>query len=330
MNQTMCLSCTAIDGNGSLVLPADGPPGSNVLSTGTQRTAFELRKKRTNIRELLIEKTIVVSGMATIAIVLLIFIFLFKDALPTFRDYSFSKLILGRDWYPLSEDFGMLPLILGSLLVTAGSIVLGVPIGVAAAIYIGEIANQRAREILKPTVETLAAIPSVVIGFLGYVLLAPALQKLLNLPTGLTLLTGSIMLAFMSMPTIISISEDALNAVPQEYRAGSLALGATKWQTIARVVVPAAKSGILAAVMLGIGRAIGETMTVLMVTGNSAVIPNLLRPGRTMTATIAAEMGDTVRGGAHFHALFAIGAVLFIMTFVINLIADLALHRSRR
>ncbi|MHB0999422.1 MAG: phosphate ABC transporter permease subunit PstC [Armatimonadota bacterium] len=298
-----------------------GTESKNIITQG---------KRKKNLLEKIIEKTIIISGGTTIIIVLLLFVYLMKDAYPAFAKFSISSLVLGKDWYPLDDIFGMLPLILGSLYVTAGAIVIGVPIGVAAAIYIGEIAHPRIREILKPTVETLAAIPSVVIGFLGLVLLAPWIKDIFNLPTGLTALTGSIMLAFMAMPTIISISEDALNAIPNEYRAGSLALGATKWQTISRVVFPAAKSGILAAVMLGIGRAIGETMTVLMVTGNAAVIPHtLLQPVRTMTATIAAEMGETVHYSLHYHSLFAVGAILFMITFVINLIADLALHRKK-
>jgi phosphate transport system permease protein len=284
-----------------------------------------------SIWEWFIEKLVVLGGSITIIIVLLIFVFLLRDAIPLLKWAGLREIILGRNWYPLSGQFGMLPLILGSLLVTAGAVVIGVPVGIAAAIYIGEVASLRMREVLKPTVETLAAIPSIVIGFLGYMLLAPWLQRIFDLPTGLTALTGSIMLAFMAMPTIVSISEDALNSVPQEYRAASLALGATKWQTISRVVVPAARSGILAAVMLGIGRAIGETMTVLMVTGNAAVIPHtFLEPVRTMTATIAAEMGETVHYSPHYHALFMVGAVLFTITFVINLVADLALQRTRR
>jgi phosphate transport system permease protein len=294
-------------------------------------TEPKIRSRRFSFTEWLMEKIIVVSGVLTIIIVFLIFAFLLRDAYPTFASEGPVKLLAGREWYPLSGIFGFLPLILGSLLVTAGAVVVGVPVGVAAAVYIGEVASPRVREILKPTVETLAAIPSVVIGFLGLVLLAPFLQRILNLPTGLTAFTGSLMLAFMAMPTIISIAEDALRAVPQEFRAGSLALGATRWQTISRVVVPSARSGILAAVMLGIGRAIGETMTVLMVTGNAAVIPHtFFQPVRTMTATIAAEMGETVQNGAHYHALFAVGMVLFLMTFLINLVADLALQRERR
>lgn len=296
----------------------------------TARATVHLKQCH-KLKEQFIEKVIVTSGSVTILVVLLIFVFLAKEAFPILRAHGLVRLLTGPDWYPLSDIFGLLPLILGSLLVTGGAVVVGVPLGVAAAIYIGEVASPRMREILKPTVETLAAIPSVVIGFLGYMLLAPWIQKVFQLPTGLTALGGSIMLGFMAMPTIISISEDALNAVPQEYRAGSLALGATKWQTIYRVVVPAARNGILAAVMLGIGRAIGETMTVLMVTGNAAVIPTtLLQPVRTMTATIASEMGETVYGSPHYHALFMVGAVLFAITFVINLIADIALHKSRR
>jgi len=298
----------------------------------TKESMIGVRPRSTvSLFEWTIEKSIVLGGGITIVIVLLIFVFLFRDAVPILKTASLRDILLGRNWYPLSGQFGLLPLVLGSLLVTAGAVVIGVPLGIAGAIYIGEVASTKIREILKPTVETLAAIPSIVIGFLGYMLLAPWLQKVFGLSTGLTALTGSIMLAFMALPTIISISEDALNAVPQEYRAGSLALGATKWQTIRCVVVPAARSGILAAVMLGIGRAIGETMTVLMVTGNAAIMPHtFLQPVRTMTATIAAEMGETVHYSPHYHALFFIGLILFMITFVINLVADLALQRSRR
>lgn len=282
----------------------------------------------------MVEKIILTCGSATIIIVLLIFLLLLRESLPIFKVASLTQLLTGQDWYPSEEDFGMLPLILGSLAVTLGAVIVGVPIGVAAAIYIGEIATPRVREILKPLVEVLAAIPSVVIGFLGMVLLAPWLQEAANLPVGLAAVTGSLMLAFMAMPTIISISEDALNAIPKEYRAASLAMGATQWQTIIKVVVPAARSGILAACMLGIGRVIGETMTVLMVTGNSPVMPttwqSFLMPVRTLTATIAAEMGETERGGSHYHALFMVGAILFVITFAINLIADFALQRTRR
>lgn len=290
-----------------------------------------------NIVEYIIEKLIFFSGIATILFVIFILAFITYDAFPIFKTNTLQSMVFGKDWYPVPDDvFGMLPLILGSLLVTAGSIIIGVPVGVAAAIYIGEVAPPKLREILKPTVEVLAAIPSVVIGFIGLLLLAPYLMNHLDkyMVTGQAAITGAIMLAFMSMPTIISISEDALNAVPGEYKAAAYALGATKWQTIIRVIVPAAKSGILAAVMLGIGRSIGETMTVMMVTGNAAVVPEnwkaIFMPIRTMTATIAAEMGETARETPHFHALFMIGVLLFTITFIINFIADLALRRVKK
>jgi phosphate transport system permease protein len=301
---------------------------------GDMKKKFKFR----NIVEYIIEKLISFSGIATILFVIFILAFITYDAFPIFKTNSLQGMVFGRDWYPFPDEvFGMLPLILGSLLVTAGSIVIGVPVGIAAAIYIGEVASPKLREILKPTVEVLAAIPSVVIGFIGLMLLAPFLMSQLErydiMVTGQAAITGAIMLAFMSMPTIISISEDALNAVPNDYKAASYALGATKWQTIIRVTVPAAKSGILAAVMLGIGRAIGETMTVLMVTGNAAVVPDnwkaIFLPVRTMTATIAAEMGETARDTPHFHSLFMVGVLLFAITFIINFIADLALRRTK-
>ena len=287
------------------------------------------RRKRT-IGEKAIELFIMANGALAIAVILLIFVFLLRDGLPVFKTTSLKAFLTGRNWYPVPDEiFGALPLILGSLWITAGAIVVALPIGVACANYLAEVAPPSVREILKPTVEVLAGIPLVVIGFIGLVVLAPYIKELFHLNTGLTALTGAIMLGFMAMPTIISISEDAIVAVPREYRDASLALGATKWQTISEVVVPAAKSGIVAAVMLGIGRAVGETMTVLMVTGNAAVIPHtLLEPVRTMTATIAAEMGEVVQGSPHYHALFAIGIVLFIITFLINLAADIALRRS--
>lgn len=284
-----------------------------------------------HVRDAVMERLVLLCGGATIVIVVLICAFLLRDGLPTFRHVTVGDFLFGREWYPLSDRFQALALILGSMLVTAGAIVIAVPIGLAAAVYLAEVAPERVREVLKPTVEVLAGIPSVVIGFIGMVVLGPYIKGLFGLSTGLTALTGSVMLAFMAMPTIISISEDAIVAVPRDYREGALALGATPWEAISRVTVPAAKSGIIAAVMLGIGRAIGETMTVLMVTGNAAVIPSsLLQPVRTMTATIASEMGEVAQGTPHYHSLFAIGLVLFAMTFVINLVADLALQKSVR
>lgn len=288
------------------------------------------RPRWRRVAERVIEKFVALNGALAIVFVVLITAFLLRDGLPVFKSVSVPQFLFGRDWYPLSDQFQALPLILGSLAVTLGAILIAVPLGVAAAIYLAEIAPVKVREILKPTVEVLAGIPSVVIGFIGMVVLAPYVKNIFDLPTGMTALAGSIMLAFMAMPTIISISEDAIVAVPRDYGAGALALGSTSWQSIIGVTVPAARSGIIAAVMLGIGRAIGETMTVLMVTGNAAVIPDtLLQPVRTMTATIAAEMGEVAQGTPHYFSLFAIGLVLFIMTFLINLAADLALQKTR-
>ncbi|MEW6368705.1 MAG: phosphate ABC transporter permease subunit PstC [Acidobacteriota bacterium] len=285
------------------------------------------------LREFCIEKTIVLCGMAAVVFVILIFVFLLREGVSLFWQVPLSEFLAGTHWYPISEPprFGILPLILGSLIVTAGAACLAVPVGVMSALYIAEVAPSGTRDVMKAGIEMLAAIPSVVIGFIGMVTLVPFVKTLFGLPTGLTALSGAIMLGFMAMPTIVSIAEDAIAAVPVEYKHGALALGATRWQTLYRVVLPAAAPGILAAIMLGIGRVIGETMAVMMITGNSAVIPrSLLTPVRTMTATIAAEMGETVKGSPHYQALFAIGIVLFAITFVVNLVADVFMHKIRR
>jgi phosphate transport system permease protein len=279
-------------------------------------------------KEKTIEWVLFSVSVLTVVILFLICLFLFRDGLLLFKDTSLMDFLTGKSWYPTSvnRQFGLLPLFFGSLIVTAGAILFAVPLGIAAAIYISEIANPKVADFLKPFIEILAGIPSVVFGFFGLVVLVPIIQNSFNLPTGQTALTGSIMLGIMALPTIITISEDAISSVPGTLKQGSLALGATKWQTIYKVVVPAALSGISAGVMLGIGRAIGETMTLMMVTGNTAVIPSFpggfLASVRTMTATIALEMGEVPQGSTHFHALFAVGAVLFIITFLINLIAD--------
>jgi len=287
---------------------------------------------RSKFIEGLIERLILFSGIATVLVVVLIFIFLFKESLSFFSEVNIFSALSGRNWYPISEppSFGFLPLILGSLLVTAGAIVIAVPLGIAAAIYISEVAPVWLKDILKTGIELLAAIPSIVLGFIGIVALAPLIKNIFGLPSGLTALAGSIMLAFMAMPTIVSIIEDAITSVPRSYKEGALALGATHWQTIWRVILPAAFPGIVAAVMLGIGRVIGETMAVLMITGNAAILPtSILQPVRTLTATVAAEMGEVIRGSTHYYALFGIGLVLFVITFVINLLADIFLHRKR-
>ena len=284
-------------------------------------------------KEFIIEKLILLCGVASIIFVALIFVFLMKEGLAVFKAVSLKDFLFGKQWYPISEppQLGIFPLILGSVWVTLGAAVISVPIGIACALYIGEIARGKVKETLKAGIELLAAIPSVVLGFIGMVTLVPWVKSTFHLGTGLTALSGSIMLAFMAMPTIVSIAEDALYAVPKSYKEAAFALGATHWQTIRRVILPAASSGILAAVMLGIGRVIGETMAVMMITGNSAIIPHtLLQPVRTLTATIAAEMGEAVVGSEHYFALFAIGIVLFFISFAINVTADLFLHREKR
>ncbi len=284
------------------------------------------------LKEFFIEKLIFLCGLASIFFIVLIFLFLLKEGLALFKIITPWKFLSGAKWYPIYEppELGILPLIMGSVFVTIGAAVISIPIGAGCAIYIAEVAPFKLKEILKAGIELLAAIPSVVLGFIGMVTLVPLVKSVFKLPTGLTALSGSIMLAFMAMPTIVSIAEDALYSVPKSYKEGALALGATHWQTIWRVMLPAASSGILAAVMLGIGRVIGETMAVMMITGNSAVIPHtILQPVRTLTATIAAEMGEAVVGSEHYFALFAIGIVLFIISFAINVTADLFLHKRK-
>ncbi len=289
--------------------------------------------KLKKVKEFIIEKIIFVSGTISIIFVVLIFIFLLKEGISFFKIVPLNEFLLEKHWYPISDPpkFGILPLILGSLLVTLGATIISVPFGIASALFIAELASPKIREFLKTGIELLAAIPSVVIGFIGMVTLVPLVKKIFHLPTGLTALSGSIMLAFMAIPTIVSIAEDAIAAVPKQYKEGALALGATRWQTMYRVTLIAGLPGIIAASMLGIGRVIGETMAVMMITGNAAVIPyTFLQPVRTMTATIAAEMGETVHGSEHYFALFAIGIVLFVITFIINFIADIFLHRMRK
>lgn len=285
------------------------------------------------IKEFIIENLVFLSGLASILFVILIFVFLFKEGFSLFKTVSVTDFLLGKLWYPISDPpkFGILPLILGSIVVTLTAAIISIPISIACAFYIAEIATGWTKEILKAGVELLAAIPSVVIGFIGMVTLVPWIRQIFNLPTGLTAFTGAITLAFMAMPTIVSISEDAITAVPRQYKEAAIALGATKWQAMHRVIFHACLPGIVAAIMLGIGRVIGETMAVMMITGNAAVIPTgILQPVRTLTATIAAEMGETVQGSTHYFALFSIGIVLFIITFLINALADFFLHKTKR
>lgn len=291
------------------------------------------KPRRTRWTEFAIEALIRVLGFSTIGFVALIFLFLLREGLPAFVEIDLGNLF-GTRWYPTFDLYGTLPLILGSVVVTLTAIIIALPLGVAAAVFLREVAPNWAREILKPMIEVLAGIPSVVLGFFGMILVAPVVREVFGAPTGLAAFTGALILAYMSLPTIISVAEDALDAVPKSYRDAGLAMGATQWQTIWRVVVPAARSGILMAVMLGMGRAIGETMAVMMVTGNAARMPlgldALFRPIRTMTATIAAEMGEVAHGSVHYHTLFAIGIILFLLTFAINLAAASTIFRKRR
>jgi len=283
--------------------------------------------------EFVVEAGIKVLGLSGIGFVTLIFLFLLVEGLPTFSQVSLGNLA-STAWYPTFDRFGIVPLVLGSILVTVGAIALALPLGVAVAIYLGEIAPRSVREVLKPMIEVIAGIPSVVLGFIGILAFSPWVRTAFNAPTGLTALTGSFLLAYMALPTIITVAEDAIDVVPMTYREASRAIGATDWQTIWQVVLPAARSGILTAIMLGVGRAIGETMAVMMVTGNAARIPLSLnaffRPVRTMTATIAAEMGEVASGSIHYHVLFAIGLILFLLTFIVNLVAALAVLRQER
>jgi len=240
----------------------------------------------------------------------------------------------GKHWYPTTEpipQFGIWPMIVGTLMVTFGAILFALPFGMATAIFMSEVADIRLRNILKPVVELLAGIPSVVYGFFGLVVLVPLIQQLFKLDVGETVLAGSIVLGIMALPTIVTVAEDALRTTPRALKEASLALGASQWQTLVRVVIPYAKSGISTAIILGIGRAIGETMAVLMVTGNSSNIPtSFLQPTRTIPATIAAELGETPYGGLHFSALFALAIILFLFTIIINLTVEIIKNRSRR
>jgi phosphate transport system permease protein len=292
-----------------------------------------MQTARKNWQEQLITAGIKAAGYSAIVFVGLIFFFLMKEGLPTFGQVPFSNLFSAR-WYPIEDYFGLLPLISGSLIVTIGATAIAVPFGIGGAIYISEIAPRWMREILKPLVEVLGGLPSVVLGFLGMLVLAPFLREFLNLPTGLTALAGAILLGGIAIPTVVSVSEDALDAVPKSYRDAALALGATEWQTIWRVTLPAARSGVLTGVMLGIGRAIGETMTVMMVTGNAPVmfkgLTSLFLPARTMTATIAAEMGEVANGSVHYHVLFTIGIVLFLIALFVNITATTVIFRQKK
>jgi phosphate transport system permease protein len=284
-------------------------------------------------KEKLIKIIFFIFALISVVILGLILFSLFREGLPLFKKVGIYDFIFGLEWYPTADTplFGIFPLIIGSVIVTIFATIIAVPLGVLSAVYISEIAPQTIKEILKAAIELLAGLPSVVLGFFGMVIVAPWMQETFDLPTGLNIVNASVILAMMAIPTISSISEDALYAVSREFKEASYALGATKFETITRVILPSALSGILTAIILGMSRAIGETMVVLMVAGGAAALPeSIFDSVRPMPASIAAEMGEAPYRSLHYQALFATGIVLFFMTMMFNLIADYLSNKFRQ
>jgi phosphate transport system permease protein len=278
-----------------------------------------------HLKETIIKGIFAAFAFVSVLTLALIVVFLFREGIPLFKEVTVTDFLFGKEWYPTHDppSYGIWPLIIGSAIVTIFSCLIAVPLGVLSAVYVSEIAPASIKDITKAIIELLAGLPSVVLGFFGMVVVAPFLQETFDLPTGLNIVNASVILAIMAIPTISSISEDALYAVPQEFKEASYALGATKHETIVKIIMPAALSGISTAVMLGMARAIGETMVVLMVAGGAAAIPeSIFDSVRPMPASIAAEMGEAPFGSGHYHALFATGIVLFFLTLIFNLIAD--------
>lgn len=279
--------------------------------------------------ERLVEALVIACGVSAVVFVAVIFFFVFREAAPVLASDNFDlrEFLFSVEWYPTSVTdvrYGVAAMVVGTLAVTTLAMVLAVPFGLGAAIYLSEFCGQRLRETLKIVIELLAAIPSVVWGFLGLTVMNKLLIVLFDAAVGLNVLNAGLLLALMSVPIIVSIGEDALKAVPDSYREAGIAMGATRWQLVYRVLLPAARNGLLAAALLGVGRAVGETMAVLMATGHAVQIPGgLLEPVRTLTANIASEMGEVSKGSEHYQVLFAIGVLLFLLTFVVNLTADL-------
>jgi phosphate transport system permease protein len=279
-------------------------------------------------KENLIKIALLVIACSAVSILAIITFFIFKEGTPVMFKYGLKNFLLGMDWYPTEKSFGLLPMIAGSIVVTLGAMVIGIPFGLSCAIFLTEFSSKRLRQTLKPIIELLAGIPSVVYGFMGVIILVPFIRQHLGGP-GLSVLAVSIILGIMILPTIISISIDSLLAVPRSYREGSIALGATRWQTTRMVMFPAAKSGIIASIILGMGRAIGETMATIMVAGNAVAIPHsILDPVRTLTSNIALEMGYA--SGEHRQALFATGVILFIIIMILNTIANITSSKGRK
>jgi phosphate transport system permease protein len=291
------------------------------------------RGRREIIAEWLIESLIRLCGISAIIFVFAIFFFVFREGGAVFfsdGNFNLREFFFSAEWYPSSQShvrYGVLALMAGTASVTALAMLIAVPFGIGAAIFVSEFCGPKAKETLKIVIELLAAIPSVVWGFIGLTVLNPLIIKLFNAPIGLNVLNGGIILALMSVPIIVSIGEDALKAVPDSYREAALALGVTRWQLVYRVLLPAAKNGLLAAVLLGVARAVGETMAVLMATGHAVKIPtSVLDSVRTLTATIAAELGEAPVHSEHYQVLFVIGILLFSIAFVVNLTADLIIR----
>jgi phosphate ABC transporter permease protein PstC len=284
--------------------------------------------------EQFIEALLLVSAIASIFITLLIFYFLVNESLRAFAELGFFSLLLGQKWHPTGDIYGLSPLIVTSLIITLLALFINIIIGFPLAIYLAELAGPKSKAVLKPAIELMAGVPSIVYGFLGVIVLVSYLQDSFDMLTGRSILAGSILLGIMFIPYLTTICEDALRAVPSEFKEGSLALGANKWQTLRHVTIPAASSGITAAVLLNIGSIIGETMAVLLVVGNVARLPsplyNIFDQGATFTSVIAGEMGEVARGSMHYHVLFAVGFILLIVVSVLSLIADLTRARIRK
>jgi len=288
---------------------------------------------RRRLSETATHAALAIVALSSLFFMMGIILVLFQQAMPAVMALGPTELVYGKEWYPADDPpaFGALPLLSASAVVTVGATAVAVPLGLLSALCISQILPTRVRSIVKPAVELLAGLPSVVYGLFGMGLVAPLTMRMFRLPTGLTAFTASIVLGIMALPTVASVAEDAFSAVPRTCKEASLALGATTWETISRVLLPAAAPGVVAAVLLGIGRAMGETMAVLMVAGGAAVIPlSPFQPVRPITATIAAEMGETPVGSLHYHALFALAAMLFIITAAFNLVAEALARRLRR
>jgi phosphate transport system permease protein len=294
------------------------------------------RSRLERLAESALEGLIRLSGVSAIVFVLAIFFFVFREAAPVVfsRNFELWKFLFSIEWYPTSASnvrYGTFALTVGSFAVTALAMAIAVPFGLGAAIYLSEFCGRRLRETLKIVIELLSAIPSVVWGFIALTVTSKLVVDVTGAAVGVNVLNGGVILALMSVPIIVSIGEDALKAVPDSYREAALALGATRWQVVYRVLLPAARNGLLAAVLLGVGRAVGETMAVLMATGHAVHIPgSLLDSVRTLTANIAAELGEAPVGSDHYRVLFLTGVLLFCITFAVNIVADLAIRGVRR